>query len=128
MEIRELNTHHRPAARAFVEVVIQNHVLFSAILCSLPTTGGRTHRVQIGDNESASPSQCSKDFSVISVEVGQIALIQVRHRKIETMVIKKAEVLHVSETIRVSAAFELSGRADHWLAEVYAQDLLRSVV
>ena len=45
MKVRELDTHHLPSALAFIEVAIQNYVLFRPIVCSLPAAAGRTHRM-----------------------------------------------------------------------------------
>ena|SRR5438046_1916842 len=99
MEIRELHAQHLPATLAFVEVAVQDYVLLLALICFLPCSHSRTHRVQVGYDESPSWPQRPKYFVIVCLGIWQIALIEVRNGQVETVIINESQVLRIANTI-----------------------------
>src|SRR5262249_36029111 len=128
MEVREVAIQHPPVALAFIEVVVENDMLFRAMAGGVPLANCGAHGMHVRNHESPSRLQHAEDFARIGFEVVQVALIYIRNDKIETVIVKEAQVLRVGDAIRVFSGLKLARGVDHRLAQVNTEYTLCSVI
>jgi len=75
--------------------------------------------MQIGDNESST----AKDFPVVSVEIREVALVQIRYCKIKGLTVQETQLLHVGDTILITPGLHSFGGFNHETAEIDTQNI-----
>ena len=79
--------------------------------------------MQIGDNESSTVFKNAKDFPVVSVEIREVALVQIRYCKIKGLTVQETQLLHVGDTILITPGLHSFGGFNHETAEIETQNI-----
>jgi hypothetical protein len=79
--------------------------------------------MQIGDNESSTVFKNAKDFPVVSVEIREVALVQIRYCKIKGLTVQETQLLHVGDTILITPGLHSFGGFNHETAEIDTQNI-----
>jgi hypothetical protein len=79
--------------------------------------------MQIGDNESSTVFKNAKDFPVVSVEIREVALVQIRYCKIKGFTVQETQLLHVGDTILITPGLHSFGGFNHETAEIDTQNI-----
>ena len=128
VEIREVDSHHCPMALGFVEVAIQDDVELLLIRRPVPRAHRRPHWMEVRDDESSSRFQNAKYLPVISVDIGQVTLVQVRYGKVKCPVGQETQILYIGDTVLVATGWHLHSRFNHGNAQIEAHDICGSTV
>lgn len=116
MKISEIHAHHAPVTFPFVEIIVKDHMEFSAFFVPVPAADRRSHGVQVGDDELAARLEHPMDLPVVGLKIREVALVQIRHDEIERTVREESQIHRVRHSILFTAGGQLPRGGNHRFA------------